>query len=71
MVFSFATVNFSDFSHSALILVTNSLEAMSLLGILVVLWGCVVQVFAAVVGFGFELGFSGFALGGLPHFLLT
>ena len=71
MVFSFATVNLSDFSCSALILLTNSLEAMSLLGILIALWGHVVQVVAAVVGFGFEFGFSGFALGGLPLFLLT
>ena len=44
---------------------------MSLLGILIALWGCVVQVFAAVVesGLGFEL--SNFTLGDLPHFLLT
>ena len=71
MVFNFATVNLSDFSHSAFILLTNSLESMSLLGILIVLQGCVVQVVAAVVGFGFEFGFSSFALGSLPHFLLT
>ena len=82
MVFNFATVNLSDFSCSALILLTSSLEAMSLLGILIVLWGCVVQVVAAVVyfrfglrfavvSFRFGLRFSGFALGGLPHFLLT
>ena len=44
---------------------------MSLLGILLALWGHVVQVVAAVVGLGFELGFLGFALGGLLHFLLT
>ena len=71
MVFNFATVNLSDFSCSALILLTSSLEAMSLLGILVVLWGHVVQVVAAVVSFRFGFRFSGFALGGLPHFLLT
>ena len=70
-VFSFATVNLSDFLCSALILYPSSLEAMSLLGILIVLWGHVVQVVAAVVQFGFEFGFFGFALGGLPHFLLT
>ena len=44
---------------------------MSLLGNLIVLWGHVVQVIVAVVGFKFELGFSGFALGGLLYFLLT
>ena len=44
---------------------------MSLLGILIVLLGHVVRVVAAVVGFGFKFEFSGFALGGLPHFLLT
>ena len=44
---------------------------MSLPGILIVLWGHVVQVFAAVIEFGFEFEFSGFTLGGLPHFLLT
>ena len=70
MVFSFATVNLSDFSHATFILLTNSLEAMSLLGILIAFWGHVVQVVAAVVGLGFEFGFSGFALGSLPHFLL-
>ena len=71
MVFSFATVNLSDSSCSTLILLTNSLEAKSWLGNLIVLWGCVVQVVATVAGFRFELGFSGFALGGLLHFLLT
>ena len=44
---------------------------MSLSKVLVALWGCVVQVFAAVVKFGFEFEISSFALGGLPHFLLT
>ena len=44
---------------------------MSLLGILIALWGHVELVFAAVVGFQFEFGFSDFTLGGLPHFLLT
>ena len=44
---------------------------MSLLGISIVLWGHVVRVFAAVVIFWFEFEFSGFALGGLSHFLLT
>ena len=70
-MFNSATVNLSDFSHSALILLTSSLEAVSLLGILIVLWGCVVRVVAAVVSFRFGFRFSGFALGGLPHFLLT
>ena len=69
MVFSFATVNLSDFSHSALILLTNSLEAMTLLGILIVLRGHAVRVVAAVELYKFE--FSGFNLGGLPCFLLT
>ena len=71
MVFSFATVNLSDFLCSTLILLTNSLEAMSLLGILIVLWGCAVRVVAAVVHFKFEFEFSNFVLGGLPHFHLT
>ena len=44
---------------------------MSLLGILIVLWGHVVQEVAAVVLFWFKFGFSGFALGGVPCFLLT
>ena len=44
---------------------------MSLLGILIALWGHVVQVVAAVVEFGFEFEFSGFTLGSLPHYLLT
>ena len=41
-VLNFATVNLSDFSCSMLILLTSSLEAMSLLGILIVLQGHVV-----------------------------
>ena len=44
---------------------------MSLPKVLIALQGCVVQVFAAVVEFGFEFEFSSFTLGGLPHFLLT
>ena len=44
---------------------------MSLLGILIALWGHVVQVFAAVVESGFEFELSNFTLGGLPHFLLN
>ena len=70
-VFSFATVNLSDFSSSALILLINSLEAMSLLGILIVLWGHAVRVIAAVVHFKLEFEFLSFDLGGLLHFLLT
>ena len=42
MVFNFATVNLSDFSCSALIFMTNSLEAVSLPKVLVTLQGCVV-----------------------------
>ena len=44
---------------------------MSLLGILIILWGCAVRVVAAVVlsKLGFE--FSNLGLGGLLHFLLT
>ena len=71
MVFNFVTVNLSDFSRSTLIFLTNSLEAMSLYKVLVALWGHVVSVVAAVVKFEFEFEFSSFALGGLPHFLLT
>ena len=52
-------------------LLASSLEAMSLLGILIVLQGHMVGEVATVVQFRFEFGFSGFALGGLPHFLLT
>ena len=44
---------------------------MSLSKGLVALWGHVVSVVAAVVEFRFEFEFSNFALGGLPHFLLT
>ena len=44
---------------------------MSLLGILLVLWGHAVQVVAAVVHFKLEFEFSSLILGGLPHFLLT
>ena len=42
---------------------------MSLLGILIVLWGHGVQVVAAAVLFEFEFEFSDFNLGGLPCFL--
>ena len=70
-VFSFATVDLSDFSHSALILLTNSLETKSLLGILIVLWGHAVRVFAAVVLLELEFKFSDLGLGGLPHLFLT
>ena len=44
---------------------------MSLLGILIVLWGHAVQVIAAVVHFKLEFEFSSFDLGGLPHFLFN
>ena len=44
---------------------------MSLSKVLVALQGHVVQVFAAVVEFRFQFEFSSFALGSLPHFLLT
>ena len=71
MVFIFATVNLSDFLHSALILLTDSLEAMSLLGILIILQGHAVQVVAAVLLFKLEFEFCSLGLGGLPHFLLT
>ena len=64
-------LNLSDFSHSALIFLTNSLEAISLSKVLVALQGCVVRVFAAVVEFRFEFEFPTFTLGSLPHFLLT
>ena len=70
-LFNFATVNLSDFSHSALIFLTNSLEALPLSKVLVAFGGHVVQVFVAVVEFRFEFKFSSFALGGLPCFLLT
>ena len=71
MVFSFATVNLSDFLHSVLILLTDSLEAMSLLGILIVLQGHAVQVVAVVVLYKLEFEFSSLGLGGPLHFLLT
>ena len=64
-------VNLSDFSHSTLILLTNSLETISLLGILIILWGHVVQVFAAGMLLKLEFKFSGLGLSGLPCFLLT
>ena len=65
------TVNLSDFLHSALIFLTNSLEAVSFSKVLVALQGHVLRLFAAVVEFIFELEFSSFALGDLAHFLLT
>ena len=68
MVFSFATVNLSDFSHSALILLTNSLETISLLGILIILRGHAVRVFAAVMLLKLEFKFSDLGFGDLPHF---
>ena len=71
MVSNFVTVKLSDFLCSTLIFLNNSLEAKSLLEVLIALWGHVVQVFTAVVEFRFEFGFSSFTLGGLPHFLLT
>ena len=49
----------------------NSLETMSLLGILIILWGHAVRVFAAVMLLELEFKFSDLGLGGLPHFLLT
>ena len=70
-LFNFATVNLSDFSHSALIFMINSLEAVSLSKVLGAFQGHVVQVVAAVVEFIFEFEFSNFALGGLPYFFLT
>ena len=42
MVFNFVTINLSDFLHSTLIFLTNSLEAMSLSKVLVALQGLVV-----------------------------
>ena len=71
MVFSFATVNPSDFSNSALILLINSLQTISLLGILIILRGHAVRVFAAVMLLKLEFKFSDLGLGGLPYFLLT
>ena len=44
---------------------------MSLLGILIVLWGHTVLVVAAVMLLKLEFKFSGLGLGGLPHFILT
>ena len=49
----------------------NSLETRSLLGILIILWGRAVQVFAAVALHKLEFEFSDLGLGGLPRFLLT
>ena len=70
-VFNFATVNLSDFSHSALISLTICLETISLFRILGCCWGQVVIFFAAVGVLGLLVGICGFGLGGLPHFLLT
>ena len=60
-----------DFSRSMLILLTNSLETISLLGILIILQGRAVRVFAAVALLQLEFKFSDLGLAGLPHFLLT
>ena len=68
-VFNFATVNMSDFSHSALISVIICLETISLFRLLGCCQGPVVRVFAAVLVL--LIGIYGFGLGGLPHFLLT
>ena len=65
------TVNLSALLYSALILLTYSLEEMSLSKILVACQGHVVWWFVAVVGFFWGWKFVGFDLGGLPHFLLT
>ena len=70
-VFNFATVNLSDFSHSALISAIICLETISLFRLLGCCWGQVVRVFAAVVVLVLLIGICGFGLGGLPHFLLT
>ena len=61
-------VNLSDFSHSALTLSIKSLEIISFLEFLVACSGCVVQVFASVLGIKSH---SNFCLGGLPPFLFT
>ena len=65
------TVNLSDISHSALIFLTNSQEALSLSKVLAALRGHVMHAVAADVEFGFEFEFSSFALGGLLCFHLT
>ena len=70
-VFNFATVNLSDFSHSALISLIICLETISLFKLLGCCRGHVVGVFAAVIVLVLLIGISGFGLGGIPHFLLT
>ena len=67
----FATVNLSDFSHSALISLIICLETISLFSLLGCCQGHIVRVFAAVGVLVLQFGISGFGLGGLPHFLLT
>ena len=52
-------------------LLTNSLETISLHGILIILRGRAVRVFAAVALLKLEFEFSDLGLGGLPCFLLT
>ena len=70
-VFNIATVNLSDFSHSALISAIICLETISLFRLIGCLRGHVVRVFAAVIVLVLLIGISGFGLGGLPCFLLT
>ena len=70
-VFNFATVNLSDFSHSALISAIICRENISLFRLLGCCPGRIVGVFAAVSVLVLPIGISCFGLGGLPHFLFT
>ena len=70
-VFNFATVNLSDFSHSALISAIIYQETISLFRLLGCCRGHIVEVFAAVSILVLLVGISGFGLGGLPCFLYT
>ena len=69
--FNFATVNLSDFSHSALISLIICLETISLFRLLGCCRGQVIRFFAAVRVLGLLVEICGFGLGSLPHFLLT
>ena len=69
--FNFATVNLSDFLHSALILMIICQETISLFRLLGCCQGHVVEVFEAVGVLVLLIGISDFGLGGIPHFCFT
>ena len=69
--FNFATVNLSDYLHSALISAIICQETISLFRLLGCCQGHVVEVLTAVRVLVLIIGISGFGLGGLPCFHFT